>query len=208
MKNLKFLFVGILLGIVIIFLFLLKFKSPTEQVISQEEHFRHHNLLLVNKELINKPAPNFELQDINGKTYSLKDFRGKNIVLFFNEGVMCYPSCWQQMIALTKDRRFETEKTIVLSIIVDSPEELKQAIQKMPELKQAIVLFDIDKSVSKNFSMLNVPSSMHPGSYPGHSYVIIDKNGIIRSALDDPDMGIRNDFLLQEIRKINEEQKI
>lgn len=204
MKNLKFLFVGILLGIVIIFLFLLKFKSPTEQVISQEEHFRHHNLLLVNKELINKPAPNFELQDINGKTYSLKDFRGKNIVLFFNEGVMCYPSCWQQMIALTKDRRFETEKTIVLSIIVDSPEELKQAIQKMPELKQAIVLFDIDKSVSKNFSMLNVPSSMHPGSYPGHSYVIIDKNGIIRSALDDPDMGIRNDFLLQEIQKINQ----
>jgi peroxiredoxin len=108
------------------------------------------------------------------------------------------------MIALTKDRRFETEKTIVLSIIVDSPEELKQAIQKMPELKQAIVLFDIDKSVSKNFSMLNVPSSMHPGSYPGHSYVIIDKNGIIRSALDDPDMGIRNDFLLQEIQKINQ----
>jgi peroxiredoxin len=117
---------------------------------------------------------------------------------------MCYPSCWQQMIALTKDKRFEVENTVVFSIIIDPVEEWRKAIQEMPELNQAIVLFDIDKSVSKSFSMLTVPSSMHPGLYPGHSYVIIDKNGVVRYILDDPEMGIRNDFLLQEIKKINQ----
>ncbi|BCX15748.1 MAG: hypothetical protein KatS3mg097_640 [Candidatus Parcubacteria bacterium] len=208
MKNLVII-LPIVLAVIIIFLLLLPAsKEPSKQEISQKEHFKHHNLLLINKEIINKPAPDFELLGIDSEVYSLKNFRGKNVLLFFNEGVMCYPSCWQQMVALTKDKRFETEKTIVLSIIVDSPEEWKQAIQKMPELKQAIVLFDVNKSASKNFGMLNIPSSMHPGLYPGHSYVIIDKEGIVRYILDDPDMGIRNDFLLQEIRKINEEQKI
>lgn len=198
---LKFIFISIFMTITIVLLFSSKSKNLSPQPISQEEHFSHHNLLLVNKELINKPAPNFELRDINGKIYSLKDFRGKNIVLFFNEGVMCYPSCWQQMIALTKDKRFEVENTVVFSIIIDPVEEWRKAIQEMPELNQVIVLFDIDKSVSKSFSMLTVPSSMHPGLYPGHSYVIIDKNGVVRYILDDPEMGIRNDFLLQEIKK-------
>lgn len=138
MKNLKLVFLTILTTILVatvIFLASLSVsKQSPKQEISQEEHFKHHNLLLINKELINKPAIDFELPDIKGKTYSLKDFRGKNIILFFNEGAMCYPSCWQQIIALTKDKRFTAENTIAFSIIVDPPEEWQKAIQKMPEL--------------------------------------------------------------------------
>jgi peroxiredoxin len=36
---------------------------------------------------INKPAPDFELADFNGRIVRLSDFRGeKNVVLVFNRG--------------------------------------------------------------------------------------------------------------------------
>ena len=44
---------------------------------------------------------------------------------------------------------------------------------------------------------------MHPGSLPGHTYVVIDKKGIVRYIFDDPNMGIRNDQLVAEITKLN-----
>ena len=38
---------------------------------------------------INTPAPDFTLQDINGKTIRLKDYNGKkHIILVFNRGFM------------------------------------------------------------------------------------------------------------------------
>lgn len=154
-------------------------------------------------ELVNKPAPNFALADRNGKMYSLNELRGKNIILFFNEGLMCYPACWNQIVALGKDERFKSADTIALSVVVDSPEDWQNAIQKMPELAEAIVVFDKSKAVSSQFGALTTESSMHYGLFPGHSYVAIDKEGIIRYVLDDPTMSIRNDQLVGELEKLN-----
>lgn len=151
---------------------------------------------------VNKPAPDFALADKDGKIYSLNELRGKNIILFFNEGLMCYPACWNQIVALAKDERFKNADTVVLSVVVDPPEEWQKAIEKMPELAEATVVFDKDATVSKKFNTLKTASSMHYGSLPGHTYVIIDKEGIIRYVFDDPDMGIRNDQLMTEIAKI------
>ncbi len=153
--------------------------------------------------LVGKKAPEFSLADQEGKIYSLKDLKGKNIVIFFNEGAMCYPSCWEQIVAFSKDNRFNNNETITLSIIVDSPQEWQEAIKKMPELAKAIVLFDRGGIVSKKFGVLTLPSSMHPGIYPGHTYVLIDKKGIVRYIFDDPNMGIRNDFLFSLIKKLD-----
>src|SRR3989344_4557495 len=43
---------------------------------------------------IGNPAPDFSLADMQGKTVTLSAMKGKTVVLFFNEGSMCYPSCW------------------------------------------------------------------------------------------------------------------
>jgi len=43
---------------------------------------------------VGEPAPDFTLTSIDGETVRLSDYRGKNVVLFFNEGSMCYPVCW------------------------------------------------------------------------------------------------------------------
>ena len=153
-------------------------------------------------ELVGKPAPDFALADGNGKVYSLSELRGRNVVMFFNEGLMCYPSCWDQIVTFVRDDRLNQEDTIVLSVVVDSPEEWQEAIRQMPELAEAVVVFDDDTEVSKQFGMLTTESSMHKGLFPGHSYVVIDKEGIIRYVLDDPSMRINNDKLVAELSKL------
>ena len=53
------------------------------------------------KEAIGKKAPDFELESITGEKIKLSDYLGKkNVVLFFNEGSMCYPACWNQIAVL------------------------------------------------------------------------------------------------------------
>ena len=154
-------------------------------------------------DLIGKPIPSFSLRDRNGTEYSSESLKGKNVVLFFNEGIMCYPACWNQMVSLATDPRFASSDTVALSVVIDEPQSWQSAVQKMPELGKATVLFDANKSVSRAFGMLTVPSSMHYGSFPGHSFVLIDKQGIVRYTFDDPNMAIDNDKVAAELAKLN-----
>ena len=126
--------------------------------------------------LLGKSAPDFSLTDRDGNVYSLSSLKGKNILLFFSEGLICYPACWNEMIALGKDERFAAKNTEVLSVVVDAKESWAKAINDFPELKQAHILFDTDKRVSGAYGMLTAKSSMHTGSSPGHTYVLIDKD--------------------------------
>lgn len=155
------------------------------------------------EDLPGKPAPAFSLKDGAGNVYSNETLKGKKILLFFNEGIMCYPSCWNQMLSLVKNPRFKRSDTVLLSVVVDSPSEWKSAISKMPELDVGRMAFDENKKVSKVFGVLVTPSSMHYGSYPGHSYVIIDKEGIVRYTYDDPRMSINDDLIADELEKLN-----
>ena len=151
-------------------------------------------------DLIGKPAPQFSLQDRNGVTYTNASLKGKNVVLFFNEGIMCYPACWNQMAALGQ---LDSSNTVALSVVIDQPSDWESAVQKMPQLGNATVLFDTSKSVSEEYGMLTVNSSMHYGSYPGHTFVVIDKQGIVRYVFDDPNMGIDNDKIANELQSLN-----
>ena len=107
------------------------------------------------------------------------------------------------MMALGQDAQFAANNTTVLSVVVDSKEQWTKAINDFPELKQALAVFDTDKRVSGDYNMLTVKSSMHQGSTPGHTYVIIDKNSTVRFIYDDIRMGKNADMLISEIKKIN-----
>ena len=153
-------------------------------------------------EWVGKKAPDFELEDFDGNKVSPTSLKGKNVVLFFTEGLMCYPACWDQMAKLGLDKRFNDEKTVAYSVIIDQKNEWQKAIDKMPELRKTKVLFDVYRTASRSYGALNVASSMHPGSFPGHTYYLIDREGIIRYYYDDPQMGIRNDLIYEELAKI------
>jgi len=154
------------------------------------------------KTAIGKKAPDFTVSDIDGKQITLSSFLGKNVILFFNEGLMCYPACLDQVVELSKDEKLNTEDTLVFSVVVDSPKKWQDAQKDLPYLKEASVLFDAGAKVSREYDTLALPSSMHKGVYPGHTYYLIDKEGIVRFTLDDPYMAIRNEELAKELSKL------
>lgn len=154
------------------------------------------------KEAIGKPAPDFTLESIDGATVKLSDYRGKNVVLFFNEGSMCYPACWDQVEKLGADARFDTENIAAFSIVTDTRKQWLDIVSKTPNMAKAKILFDTSRSVSKAYDVLYLDSPMHPGVFPGHTYFIVDKEGVIRFTLDDPNMALANDKLIKEIEKI------
>lgn len=154
------------------------------------------------KTLMDKPAPGFTLEGYDGNKITLSSLKGKNVVLFFSEGLICYPACWNQIAAFGKNKEFANKNTVVLTIVNDPKDDWKGAVEKMPELAEATVLLDTDKKVSIAYNMLSLSSSMHKGQLPGHTYVVIDKKGIVRYVFDDPQMGIRDQELIAEIDKL------
>src|SRR3990170_4881191 len=152
-------------------------------------------------DLVGKTAPDFTLESYDGKKITLSELKGQNVILFFNEGLMCYPACWNQISAFGKDTALQS-KAVVLNITVDPKHNSKQAVNKMPELAAATVLFDSSREASKKYGVLTLPSSMHKGQFPGHSYVIIDKEGTVKFIRDDVSMAVRNDELSAELDKL------
>jgi peroxiredoxin len=151
--------------------------------------------------LVGKTAPEFTITDLQGKTYTNENLKGKKVVLFFNEGLACYPACWEQMKQLSSDSKLNTDDVVTLSVVVDSKDSWRSAIAKTSELGAIKVAFDQDSVASKAFGMTSAPSSMH-GGVPGHSYVVIDGGGTVRFVLDDPQMGINNEKMYSELSKL------
>ncbi len=144
------------------------------------------------------------LYDKTGNAYDMGKLAGTNVVLFFNEGLMCYPSCWAQISSFGADPRFQGGELTAVAVVVDSPEDWqREAVAKMPTLANTLTLFDKGGAASRSLGLLNVPSSMHKGQFPGHSYVLADKTGLIRDILDDVAMGINNDTLAEKISEFN-----
>lgn len=153
--------------------------------------------------LLNLPAPEFKLTSYDGREVSLGDFKGKNVVLFFSEGAMCAPSCWDQINAFTNDKEeFADKNAVILTVVVDPKSDWDGVIKEDSNIASATVLLDSDKEVSKKYGVLTVGSSMHRGQFPGHTYVVIDKEGIVRYELDDVKMGINNSQLLAQVGKL------
>ena len=72
----------------------------------------------------------------------------------------------------------------------------------MPQLAKAVTMFDANANTSRQLGILATASSMHRGSLPGHTYIVIDKDGIVRYVFDDPNMAIANDMLFKKIEEL------
>ena len=121
-------------------------------------------------------APDFVLPSSLGGNISLSDYAGKkNVLLYFQEGIMCSP-CWDQLEDIQKNYdKFKSLNIEVLTITVDPlnaviKESNKRGIN-MP------VLDDGNLTVSKAYNVLDY--SMHPGSRPGHSFILVGEDGNI-----------------------------
>lgn len=96
-------------------------------------------------------APAFTLPASSGRTVSLSDYRGKNVLLFFQEGIGCQP-CWDQIRDLERDTtKLRAAGVDDVVSITTSPADL--VAQKVRDDRLTTpVLSDPDLTVSRSYS--------------------------------------------------------
>ncbi len=141
-----------------------------------------------------RTAPDFTLTDTNGANHSLADHRGENVLLYFNEGAGCQ-SCIVQMGEIEKQAKaFAAEDITVLPIVMNTREQIL-ADMDLNGVKTPFLLDD--GTVSDAYGTLG--KGMHAG-LPGHSFVLIDKQGRQRWYGEYPSMWLQPTELLEKVR--------
>jgi peroxiredoxin len=141
-----------------------------------------------------RPAPDFTLTDTNGTSVHLADYRGRTVVLYFNEGAGCQ-ACIYQMAEIERTPEFAASGITVLPIVMNTAEQIRADMAA--EGVQTPFLIDADGSVSRAYGTLG--KGMHAG-LPGHSFVLIDANGMQRWYGEYPSMYLSATDLLTQVR--------
>ena len=112
-------------------------------------------------------AGNFKLNDLNDRTYTLSDYRGKQPVLLFFWTTWC-PYCQKELKNLTaKSAELSSSGVEVLPIDVGESKEKLERFVKSRNLNIRILL-DKDSMVSGAYGILGVPT-----------FYLVDKKGEI-----------------------------
>jgi thiol-disulfide isomerase/thioredoxin len=126
----------------------------------------------VAQDLSGQPAPGFSLQDINGKTVSLNDFKGK-VVYIDVWATWCGP-CVAEIPHSKKLKEKYKDKTdiVFLYISFDSEEKKWKSFVEKKELSgvQLISRQGKEADVLKNYNVLTIPR-----------FILINKKGNIAS---------------------------
>jgi peroxiredoxin len=137
-------------------------------------------------------APAFTLTDTAGGTVSLADYRGTNVILYFSEGAGCQ-ACLVQMADIEKKKaEYDAANFVVLPIVMNTKEQITADMAANGVTTP--FLLD-DGTVSTDYKTIG--KGMHAG-LPGHSFVVIDANGVQRWFGEYPGMWLNPDELLAQ----------
>lgn len=142
-----------------------------------------------------RPAAPFTLTGTDGKTVSLADFKGKSVLIYFNEGAGCDACFYQQVDIEKRAAEFRDLGVTVLPIVMNP------ADQVLPDLARFKIttpyLIDSDGSVSQAYGVLG--KGMHAG-LPGHGFVLIDGDGVVKWQGEYPTMYLPADELIAKVK--------
>jgi peroxiredoxin Q/BCP len=123
---------------------------------------------------VGDPAPDFLLQDQNGKWVSLKDFRGKkSVVLYFYPKDNTYACVAESSEFRDQNQTFDEFNSVIIGISSDSP-----ASHTDFSAKYNLPFTLLSDPKNKARKLFNVPSTL--GVIPGRVTFVIDKEGVIR----------------------------
>lgn len=98
---------------------------------------------------IGDKAPDFTLEDQNGKKVSLKDFKGQNVVVYFYPKAMT-PGCTVQACSLRdSESKLNQENIVVLGISADPVNRLKKFEER--DKLNFTLLSDPDHKVTESY---------------------------------------------------------
>jgi peroxiredoxin len=126
-------------------------------------------------------APPFHLTAGAGGQVSLTDFRGKNVLLYFQEGLSCQP-CWDQIKDLEQNHAALTAAGVdaVVSITTDPANLIGQ--KATDEKLTTPVLSDPDLAVSRAYNANQY--GMMGDMRDGHTFILVGPDGTIRWRAD------------------------
>ena len=147
-------------------------------------------------------APPIRLASTAGGTYDLAAARGKTVLLYFQEGLMCQP-CWDQIRDI--ERNWADFQALgideMVSISSDNLNLLKQKVAD--EGLKTPSLADPELSLAQSYEANQY--GMMGGTTYGHSFIVVGPDGRIRWRADyggapDYTMYLRPAALLEDLR--------
>ena len=111
-------------------------------------------------------APDFTLETIAGKTVSLKDYRGKGVILFFFT-TSC-PYCREKVPQLSRDYEKYKSENVELLAINSGDSQRKVSSFAAKEGVSFDILLDSNLKAADSYSIVGVPT-----------FVLVDKDGKI-----------------------------
>ena len=132
-------------------------------------------------------APDFLLEDQNGKFHTLKEYQGQNIVLYFYPKDFT-PGCTKQACSLRDiNKELIKKNTIVLGVSYDSNKKHKGFAKKYG--LNFPLLSDNNKAISKIYDAKG-------WLFPKRKTFIINEDGIIKHIIDSVDITNHNSIIL------------
>lgn len=147
-------------------------------------------------------APPIQLIANDQTPFRLADYTGKNVLLYFQEGVGCQP-CWDQMTDI-EQRRNSFQALGIDNIVSITTSPAGQVKEKAAQEKVSMpVLSDPDLAVSKAYGANDY--GMMGNQMDGHSFILVGPDGKIRWRADyggapDYTMYVPSKALLADIR--------
>ena len=132
-------------------------------------------------------APEFSLLDQNGKVHTLKEYRGKNVVLYFYPKDFT-PGCTKQACSLRDiSDELKEKNTMILGLSYDSNKKHEDFSEKYN--LNFPILSDTDKSISKSYNA-------NGWFFPKRKTFIINSNGIIVYIIDPVNVDTHNEIII------------
>ena len=133
--------------------------------------------------IVSDTMTGFTMQSVQGKTISLADFKGKNVILYFYPKDNT-PGCSLEAMMFTKYKpEFEKENTTIIGVSKDSCESHQKFIEN--KNLNLTLLSDPEKDVQKLYGVWRMKRFMGK-EFLGtvRTTFLIDEKGIIRKIWD------------------------
>jgi peroxiredoxin Q/BCP len=126
-------------------------------------------------------APGFTLAASTGGQVSLSAYRGRTVLLFFQEGLTCQP-CWDQITDL-QEHAAQLRAAGISQVISITSDPVGAITQKARDMSLTIpVLSDPGLAVSQQYHANSY--GMMGSSRDGHTFILVGPDGVIRWRAD------------------------